>query len=332
MLGGCGPAPADLEWRAPTMGTTYAVKVVAAPAGITRAALQIEVEAILARIDRSFSVYREDSEISRFNRAPARDWQPVSLDVVTVVAAAEQMSRDSDGAFDITAKPLIALWGFGALPREARIPSPAEVREASARVGFRKLQYRMSPAALRKLSVGLELDPNALVAGYAADLVAARFDELGIHHYLVDMGGEFRLKGNNARGEAWRIAVEDPRPDAQQSWRVLALTDCAVSTSGTYLNYFELDGRRYSHVLDPRKGWPVGHGLTSVTVIAPSAMQADAWATALLTLGEVQGLALAERERVAALFLSVRDGRFDEKTTSAFDARSARGGALRLSP
>lgn len=327
---GCSRAPADIEWRAPAMGTTYAVKTVGVPATVTRQLLQSEVDAILRRIDRQFSTYREDSEISRFNRSDSIDWWPVSEAVVTVVAMAERMSRLSDGAFDITAKPLVSLWGFGSVSGGARRPGTAEIELARRQTGYRKLEHRSRPPALRKQAANIQLDPNALVAGYAADLVAARLEQLGIRNYLVDMGGEYRLKGHNDRAGPWTIAIEEPLPDARRARHVLELTGGAVSTSGDYRDYFEAEGQRFSHVLDVRGGRPIRHNLTSVTVIAPTAMLADAWATTLLVLGEDVGYRLAARERVAALFMIRREQGLQEKITAGFPAhRVPREGAAR---
>jgi thiamine biosynthesis lipoprotein len=302
------------------MGTTYTVKVVAAPAGHTRDSLRAEVEAILGRIDRQFSTYRDDSEISRFNLADSTEWLPVSADVVAVARTARRMSQWSGGAFDITAAPLLSLWGFGRKPGNERVPGAAEIAAAQRNVGYRKLQIRASPPALRKQVHEVQLDLNALVAGHAADLVAARFEQLGVRNYLVDMGGEFRLKGHNALGHAWAVAVEAPFPDRQRTGRILELTDCAVSTSGSYRNFFELDGQRYTHVLDARNGRPIRHDLASVTVLAPTALEADAWATALLILGHEEGMRLAEHERLAALFMVRRGEDFEETASSAFGA------------
>lgn len=302
------------------MGTTYRVQVVAAPGGATRASLRVEVEAILARIDRQFSTYRVDSEISRFNLSESTEWQPVSGAVVSVAAHAEQQSRLSEGAFDITAGPLLSLWGFGPGNHEPRVPSQSSIRRVRRQVGHRNLEYRRNPPALRKRSGNVQVDMNALVAGHAADLVAERLEQLGIQNYLVDMGGEFRLRGRSARGDEWNIAIEDPVPDSSRIRQVLSLTDCAVSTAGIYRNFFEAEGRRFPHVLDARTGWPVRHALASVTVIAPTALLADAWATTLLVLGDAEGFALAERERVAALFIAGRGGKFEEVATPAFRA------------
>ena len=318
LVSACGRAPANLEWQAPAMGTTYTVKVVSAPAGITRGALQSEVAKILERIDRIFSTYRADSEISRFNAAFSTDWLGVSQSMIAVVEAAQTTSRLTGGAFDITLAPLVSLWGFGPELGDERVPGAAEIALLRSRMGYQKLHYRLRPPALRKQSEAIQIDLNALVAGYAADRVAARLEQAGIRNYMVDMGGELRLKGHNARGDPWAIAIENPLPERQGVKWVLALTDCALSTSGNYRNFFEVDGVRYPHVLDGRSGRPTRHDLASVTVIAQSAMHADAWATALLILGPEAGYALAERENVAALFISRKDGDFEETTSPAF--------------
>lgn len=300
------------------MGATYTIKAVAVPAGVTRELLRADVEAILARIDRTFSTYRGDSEISRFNLADSTDWWAASEELVTLVEVAQTTSRLTGGTFDITIGPLIRLWGFGPELREAHVPGAGEIAALRRRMGYQKLHYRPRPPALRKHAGDIQIDLNALVAGYAADLVAARLEQAGIRNYMVDMGGELRLRGHNAEGKVWSIALEKPLLSQGGIERVLTLTDCAVSTSGDYRNFFEVDGQRFSHVLDARSGQPIRHGLASVTVIAPTAMRADVWATALLILGEEEGYALAKRERVAALFISRKGGGFEERASPAF--------------
>lgn len=303
------------------MGSTYRVQVANVPPGVTRDALRAEADEILSRIDRQFSTYREDSEIMRFNRARSTGWHAVSPELVLVARSARRMSQRSRGAFDITAAPLVTLWGFG--PGQAtatQVPRPADIRRVRRAVGYQKLDIREDPPALRKQLATVTLDANALVPGFAADRIAARFEQLGLRNFLVDIGGEFRLRGRTVGGRPWRIAIEAPMPDEQRPMRVLAVTDCAIATSGSYRNYFVDQDRHYSHVLDPRTGSPVSHDLVSVTVIAPSALQADAWATTLLVLGEQDGLALARQENIAALFIARREGAFDEQMSEAFHA------------
>jgi thiamine biosynthesis lipoprotein len=319
-MAACSRGPADIEWRAPAMGTTYVVKAVAVPPSVTRESLQAETDAILRRIDSIFSTYRNDSEISRFNRGGSVDWQPASAELVTVVTAALELSRVTGGAFDVTAGPLVSLWGFGPEQGVGRIPDAKRLAAARRRLGYQKLQCGRQPYALRKQVGDIQVDLNALAAGYAADAVAAHFEQIGIRNYMVDMGGELRLRGHNTQGKAWSIAIELPLPEQYRTGRILELTDGAVSTSGTYRNFFEVDGKRFPHVLDARSGWPVQHDLASVTVLAPTAMRADAWATALLILGKEEGHALAEREGVAALFIAPGEKGFAEKVTTAFSA------------
>lgn len=305
LASGCGAKPASIEWQAPAMGARYSVMVANAPRGITRTLLQADAEAVLAQIDRVFSTYRTDSEISRFNASGSTDWQAVSPELAQLVAEAERVSQATEGAFDITVGPLLRLWGFGPeFQADPRLPDAAVLASVRQRVGYRKLRYRLQPPALRKTIPELELDLNALVAGYAADRVAAGLEQRGVRNYLVDMGGELRFRGHNAQGDAWSIAIEQPSPGTSRVARRLKLRDCAVASSGDYRNFFELDGQRYAHVLDARTGQPIRHELASVTVLSPMALQADLWATALLVLGPVEGLRLARALGVSALFIT----------------------------
>lgn len=321
MLAGCdsGRSLPTIELQGPAMGSRYAVTVVQPPAGLTAASLRSDIDAILARITGRFSTYQPDSELSRLNRTPARGWTDVSDELRTVIDAGLDISRRSAGAFDVTVGPLVDVWGFGPRFREDHLPTARQIQLVRERVGYAHLRTRAQPAAVYRTRPGIEIDLNGIVPGYVADLVATRLEQLGARHYLVDMGGELRLSGHNPQRQPWQVAIEKPVADAKSAQRVLPLTDCAVSTSGDYRNFFEIDGRRYSHEIDPRTGYPVAHGLVSVTVIADTAMNADAWATALLVLGPEQGPLLAEREALAVLFIQRQAGNvLVERSSTAF--------------
>ena len=264
------------------------------------------------------STYKESSELSRINRSPSTDWVTVSNELLTVVEASLQVSRLSGGAFDVTVGPLVNLWGFGPEPRSEQVPTDEQIREASARVGFTQLHTRPTPPAIRKDRPDLYLDLSAVAQGYAADKVAAHLEAIGIYNYLVDVSGELRVKGRNARGEFWRIGIEKPLANSRIVQQVIQVSNRAMATSGDYRNFFEEAGRRFSHEIDPHTGRPVTHNLASVTVISASAMHADAMATALMVLGPEAGYQLAERENLAAFFLVKKNNGFVEKSTLAF--------------
>lgn len=305
-VAGCGlrSTPPVLEIEGPAMGASYRIQVVQPPASLDTNSLRKEIDRILAGINLTFSTYAPSSELSRLNRNPSLEWLPISDPLYQVMRIAQIIGHRSNGAFDVTVGPLVDLWGFGPQFRPDHIPSEPEIQRTLARVGLERIHLRDTPVpAVRRDLPGLEIDLNALVPGYAADLVAGRLEQLGVERYLVDMGGEYRLRGRNARDGLWQLAIEEPGQTHGHPHRRLVLTDTAVSTSGSYKNYFEIKGQRYSHEIDPRTGYPVSHDLASVTVVADNAMSADAWSTALLVLGAVEGLRVAENEKIAALFL-----------------------------
>jgi thiamine biosynthesis lipoprotein len=322
LLAACGaPQAPVLELRGETMGTSYAVEIVDPPPALTRDVLDAATAESLARVDSRMSTWRDDSELMRFNRSRSTQWFPISEDTAIVVAEALHVSELSEGAFDPTVRPLVELWGFAGVPAATLPPAPEGLARARARVGFRDLRARQTPPALRKARADLELDLSGIAKGYAVDLVAEQLARAGATDFLVEIGGELRGSGLNRRGEAWRIAVEQPTLERGRVQSLVALRGEAIATSGSYRNFAARGVQRFAHVLDPHTGAPVGDALVSVSVLAPSAMRADALATALFALGPERGLALAEREDLAVLFLIAGRSGLVERSNAAFDAR-----------
>jgi FAD:protein FMN transferase len=321
-LAGCGPREHTLTLAGPTMGTSWSVQLPRPPAGVDQAALYAGITAVLEEVNARMSTYQADSELSRFNAAESTDWFPVSDELVRLVDTALAVSTLSDGAFDVTVGPLVNLWGFGPEVQADELPAQAEIDAALVRVGWTLLHTRTEPPALRKDRPDVYVDLSAIAKGHGVDRVAAVLEAAGVRDYLAEIGGELRGRGVNAEGEPWRIAVERPDPGRRAVLRVVALTDQAMATSGDYRNFFELDGRRYSHSIDPATGRPVDHQLASVTVLAERCGEADAWATALLVLGPEQGRALADERGLAALFVE-RIGEELRLSESAAFARAA---------
>lgn len=318
-LTGCERAPQELTISGPTMGTTYSIKVASAPGNIDAHTLRLAADEVLARIDRSMSGYREDSEISRFNASSSTDWYEVSSDLATVVDYALEVSRASDGAFDITLAPLVAAWGFGAAGEPMEMPDEARLDELKASIGYEKLQARLEPPALRKSAAALTVDLNGIAPGYAVDLMAERLRGLHLAHFMIDIGGEVRAQGRNARGELWRIAVEKPVDAEPEPYAIVQLDDAAVTTSGEYRHYYDRDGRRYSHTIDPRTGRPVEHSLAAVVVIGPTSMYTDAWATALNVLGTEAGRELARKQAMPVMFIDATAAGLTSVITPQFE-------------
>lgn len=300
------------------MGTYYSVKAVNPPAGVIQERLQRGVDRVLAEVNREISTYDPESELSRFNRNPSTDWIEVSPGLLGVVAEGQRISQLSGGAFDVTVGPLVNLWGFGPEPKPARVPPEEAIAAAQARVGYQQLELRAEPPALRKARADLYVDLSALGEGYGADRVAEYLIAEGVRDFMVAVAGAIRVGGKSPRGTAWAIAIEEPTPGKRAVQRVIQVAAGGLSTSGDYRNYFEEDGKRYSHEIDPRTGRPIEHRLAAVTLLGDTAMAADGLATALMVLGEARGVALAEAQGLAALFIVRMGDGFSETATSGF--------------
>jgi thiamine biosynthesis lipoprotein len=304
------------------MGTAYRVQLSPPPDGPTLTMLQLRIDERLRQINSVFSTYLEDSAITRFNRSTSTQWQTVPEELVDLVRRAAAISTQTGGRYDITVEPLVRAWGFGSDAERDTPPAAATIDALLREVGYTRLSWRTEPPMLRKAVPGLEIDLSSIAKGWAVDQVGALLEAQGFSSYLVDIGGETLARGGKSGGEPWRIAIERPgRRRAPQG--SFAATDIAVATSGDYRNYFEHDGRRYSHTIDPLTGRAVRHRLASVTVIAADCTEADAWATALMVLGETEAPALAERLDLAALFIIRTDDGLGEHATPAFTDKVA---------
>ena len=314
-LAACDSGNQRRELRGGTMGTTWSV-VYADPGHIDPRSLRGSIESELEALNGALSTYLPDSEISRLNEAAETAETTLSPRFAAVLETALAISAATDGAYDVTVGPLVDLWGFGAGAGRDRVPAAAEIEAALARVGVGRIDWDPSSAVLRK-PAGVRIDLSSIAKGYAVDRLAALLAAAGLEDFLVEIGGELRVQGERPGGGPWRLAIESPRPSAGRVIDALALTSGAVATSGDYRNYFEVDGQRYSHLVDPRSGYPVAHELVSVTVVHEDCMQADAWATALIVLGREAAMATARREGLAAYFVS-RDG--DQLTVDYTDS------------
>jgi thiamine biosynthesis lipoprotein len=312
-LSGCGEQL--LEFGGPTMGSRYSVKYLRGDKGPTVEQAQAATEAILAEVDQQLSTYRDDSLIAQFNAMPANSCQPMPAQLLALVAFAEQLSVQSAGAFDLTLEPLLNLWGFGPQSSIQQVPTAAQIAQVSERVGYQHL--RVDGQLLCK-DADVAVDFNSIGAGYAVDRISARLAELGVSSYLVEATGELKAQGQKPDGSAWRIAIEAPLEHQQVAEKILSLDGYGVSTSGDYHNYFERDGLRYSHSLDPQTGAPIRHTLAQVTVVDRSVQRADGLSTLLMVLGPELGLQFAEREGIAALFVRRAPQGFVSRASSTF--------------
>lgn len=319
VLTGCD-RQSSMRFGGATQGTTYRVEIVAAADAQERELLRDRIEQRLAQIDAALSAYRPDSELNRFNAAPAQAWLPLGADLHRVLRAAQAISAQSDGAFDVTVAPLIDLWGFGAAGRPSAgrrgdLPDDAAIAAARAAVDYRQLELHPAEALARKRRP-LRIDVNGIAQGYTVDCIADILAARGYRNFLVEVGGELRVAGTRAAGAPWRIGIERPGDGIGQAEQGIGGADIAITTAGDYHDYFEKDGVRYSHTIDPTTGRPVAHRLASVTVVANDATYADGMDTALEVLGPESGFALAERLKIAAYFIVRADDGFTVRYTA----------------
>ena len=286
-----------------TMGTTWSLVMHSMPSNIEPAALQQQLQSELDRINRLMSTYDPTSEISRFNAHTHSDWFSISPDTAQVIELSQQISRLTDGAFDISVGPLVELWGFGAAKRSEQIPTEQQLSHILKQIGYQKLHLRLDPPAIKKQHPQLRIDLSAVAKGYAVDLLAGILEQQGIGNYLMEIGGELRIAGQRSAGGPWQIAIEKPLEGVREVETILPLTDTGLATSGNYRNFYVEDGQRYAHTIDPLAGKPIRHKLASVTILDPSSARADALATAIMVMGEEKGRELCENNQIAALFL-----------------------------
>ena len=298
-----------------TMGTTYHIKYVAHED--LSASMQADVDSALLELNQTMSTYIVDSELNRLNAHAVGDWMSVSRPLFTVIKRALELSRLSSGAFDISVGPLVDLWGFGPTPGSERVPERQALELAKQKVGYQAIELDETQLRIRK-SAPRRLDLSAIAKGYGVDMIAVLLEQQGINDYLVEIGGEIRLKGKKPNGELWRIAIEAPVSNQREAMKVLPLSNHALATSGDYRNYFEVDGKRYSHTIDPVSGYPIRHTLVSATVISDNCMDADGWATTMMVLGVEPSLVLAEQQQLAVLLLEKTATGFTEHKSSAF--------------
>ncbi len=271
--------------------------------------LQREIDALLVSINQEMSTYLVDSSISLFNQSQTKDWFPVSKRFLDVIKTAQRISHSSQGAFDVTVMPLVNLWGFGSSKKNS-LPSQQQIDSALDKTGYQFLQIQLQPTAIRKQKIHLSIDLSAIAKGYAVDAVALLLQKHQFQHFLIEIGGEIRVQGKNKQHEPWRIAIEKPTMLYRSIQQGLKLNNSAIATSGDYRNYYEQEGKRYSHTINPKTGKPITHKLASVTVLNKSAMIADAQATAIMVLGEKKGKIYAQRENLQVYMIFRDKGKF----------------------
>lgn len=302
-----------------TEGTSFHIKVSKLPESVISEQLKHQIMELLDEINGQMSTYLEDSELSSFNQNTSTDWVPVSAPLFIVLKEAQRISQLTNGAFDVTVGPLVNLWGFGPDPTKFAAPDDALIQERLNKIGYNYLSIKEEESlAVKKTMPDLYVDLSAIAKGYTVDQVGLLLEKNGITDYMVEIGGEIRVRGKNASSEPWHIAIEQPTSNERVIEKVVGITDIAMATSGDYRNFFEANGVRFSHAIDPRTGRPITHKLASITILSKTTMEADALATAIMVLGPDEGYKFAERHNIAAFFIIKKDSGFDEKSTRAF--------------
>jgi len=300
----CSKTPELSKIEGYAQGTTYHLTF-ALPADSTAEVATIEqaVNDEFARMDKALSNYRDDSNIEQFNAQKTTDVLAADAELVALIEEARKVHRASNGCYDLTIKPLFDLWGFK--KDVFSPPSDADLAQTMAVIGLDNLKT-VDPTHLRKEIPNLRIDISSIGQGYAVGQIVKVLEQFGVQNYLVEIGGELQTKGKKPDGESWRIALEKPLPNERKMHKLVSFDSGApmsLMASGTYRHYFDSNGKRYSHILDARIGKPIEHTTVSVAVLHPNPTIADAWSTALLCLGSGEGLAVANDNNIAALFI-----------------------------
>lgn len=312
-----------------TMGTSYHITVVPpGTAGLKLDELQQHIDTRLQEINQRMSTYIGDSELSRINKAEAQKWVQVSKETAEVIRAAQQISIETEGAFDITLGNLVNLWGFGPDINLYSIPDTERIKSTLALCGYQNLKIQRDPPQVKKLNDSLYVDLSGIAKGYGVDQIAELLVKQGFPDHLVEIGGEIRTGGEKGPGYPWNIGIERPQSEGRSIQKIIhASTPMAMATSGDYRNYFEHQGKRYSHTIDPATGYPITHKLAAVSVLHKSCMLADAYATALMVMGPERAMDFAKQHEIAIYMLVKGEQGFVPVSSPEFEKfiSSARG-------
>lgn len=316
-MGLSATALAQQEYRfsGRTMGTTYQIKVVAEKLKEVDA-IQARIDLRLEQINQSMSTFRPESEISRFNALPYTEKAfNASEDFIRVMLAGREIYRLTQGAWDATVTPLVLLWGFGKADPIKQLPDVNAIARARQQVGFDAINIS-SQGYLTKRRAGVSVDLASIAKGYGVDQVALMLKKSGFGNFLVEIGGEVFAVGRRLDGKPWRVGINRPQKGGafNDVYKVVTLENRAMATSGDYRNFLQIGGRDYSHIIDPRSGYPVDNGVVSASVMASTCTLADGLATALMVIGAQKGIALLDalQDVEGLIVVRKRDGTLDD--------------------
>jgi len=304
------------------MGTTYKVVLANHDRERSLETLQQQINTRLLEINQVMSTYLEDSELSQFNQSTSTDWITVSDELLQLVQRAQTISKATNGAFDITVGPAVNLWQFGPrdISQQRTLPAESDIQVVKGEIGYQYLHVDQERQSLRKDIPELYVDLSAIAKGYAVDEILALLKQYPIDDgCMVEIGGEIGTLGSRADGTPWRIGIQEPDAPPGILSATINLSTQAMATSGDYFNFFDVDGIRYSHTINPLTAKPVTHNLTSTVVITKNCAEADAWATALLVLGPVQAYDIARQHNLAVMLVERTDSGFTSQQTPNFE-------------
>ncbi|HEB85419.1 MAG TPA: FAD:protein FMN transferase [Gammaproteobacteria bacterium] len=304
----CSRPPALQELNSFAEGTTYHLTWWSVPT-VRPAALSAEVDAELAKIDKAISNYRDDSDIARFNHRQSTDWYRLPPAVIHLLGIERTVYQASGGCYDPTIAPLFDLWGFRT--HTPHVPPARDIAAVLGEIGFDHVVIDVVKNRVRKTLPALTIDMSSVGEGYSIWRLAQILEHHGIHNYIVEFGGDMLVKGHKPRQQKWRIAIEKPVPGSLTPQKIVTIEDelgVSINTSGTYRRFFDANGKVYSHILDPRTGRPVTHDLVSATVFDTDPRVGDAWATAILCLGDARGMIAARTHHLKVLFMQDEKG------------------------
>ena len=310
----------NIELKGNTMGTYYLVSLVDVPKNLSKKKIEIEIKNTLLKANKILSNWDKSSEISELNNNKTIKPIQISNELLDVVSEANSINIKSNGFFDITLDPLIELWGFGYLKGKIieRVPNKDKIRNTLTLVNQNLLLEINSNNQLIKKNKNVRLNLSAIGKGYGIDLIGKKLDYLNINNYIIDIGGDIFAKGHNKNNKDWVVGIENPKLNEKLIKEIVNVSNKGVATSGEYKNYFSKDGTKYSHIINPKNGMPITHSTKSVTVVDKNAMSADGWATALIAMGSEVGLKVAEKEKIAVMFIDQVDDKLLKIKSSEF--------------
>lgn len=299
------------------MGTTYTIQCDIL-SDTSKDQLQTEIDTYLLSIEEELSNWREDSWITKFNNSPAHKEIDIPEHAFRVLKLSLDLAQQTQGALDPTVSPLVELWGFGVQPTERSLPTEASILETTQRCGYARLRINDDKRQLSKTIDGLELNLSAVAKGDAVDRICDQLEQLGATNYLVEFGGEVRAQGTNQKAEPWRVGIAQPNAhfNEQQSHQAVPLNNAALATSGSYQQSRRINGKTYTHIIDPRTGYPINHLTRSASVRAPSCAIADGLATACMVLDPAEAIKLIETIDETELLLIIASANGGETTVT----------------